>query len=63
MAKTTNKPVLQLNSFKSWQYGSYKITQYRPFMFIISRENKDIWQTISLKRALKYVFAHEKSTK
>lgn len=61
MAKT--ETVLQIGSFKCWQFGSYTITQYRPFMFIISRENKNIWQTMTLWGALRYIKKHYKTNK
>lgn len=61
MAKT--ETILQLGSFKCWQFGNYTITQYRPFLFIISRENKNIWQTMTLRGALRYLKKYDKANK
>jgi hypothetical protein len=58
---TKNKNRLQINSFKTWTYGNYTITQYKRLMFIISTEQKDIWQTKTLRKAVKWSDEHAKS--
>lgn len=57
MSKKT-KNMLELNSFKNWQYGNYKITQYKRFMFIVSIDGKDVGQTKTLRGAVKYAANH-----
>lgn len=62
MSKKVNTQ-LEITSFKTWSFGEYKITQYKKYFFVVCKGGQDIWNTKTLRGAVKFARNHSKSAK